>query len=342
MTTERSGTTIIEAARDLMAVCSPVTGTRATGSLLLKAKPGQGTVYLPANWHFIAQVNNAAREELLFKTAAGPNRARYPDGKRQKASESEPDAESWWEVTEAGVAVAVTSIIGGKRHNLPAGTVMRFDPLCPGLEDTGVLLEPGTTGGTDPTWLGGCMSMVQFEQLTGVTASLDAFRSQTGKFPAVVLVWDGSEPADGTTQSSMSRGDTRAGPGSQLFKERFNIFVLSQRSDGDHMRRNEGLKLLDDLTFWLTDAQEADGQRFSAPTGVQVRGRSRVAGDGVAYQQLYIYMLQVSVTTVWRRYDSRSFSPWLLAHNEFLTYQKDAEGARKVIVDQDIDMSEDP
>lgn len=336
--TQRSGTTIIEIARDLMAVCAPTTGTRATGKVLVRAKAGKGNVTLPANWHFIPAINNAAREELLFKTATGPNRAKYPDGKRKKASADEPDAPSWWVIPEAGTAVDILSVLGGKRHNLPAGTKLFFDPLHPDLEPVVEVLDGGITGGVDPTWLGGAMSIVQFEQLVGTTATLDAFRAQVDKFPAVVIVWDGSEPADGTTQSSLDRAESRVGPSQQLFKERFNLFVLSKRVDGDHMRRNEGLKLLDDITLWLTDAMEVDGQVFSTPTGVQIRGRARVAGDSASYQQLYIYMLQLSVTTLWKRYDSRTFNPWLLTHNEFLTFQKDAQGERKVIVNQDISM----
>ena len=340
MTTERSGTTIIETARDIMAVVAPVTGTRATGKVLIRSRPGKGTVYLPANWHFIPVVNKASRDELLFKTAQGPGRAKFPDGKRKKLSESEPDAPSWWTITEQGTIVDVLSVLGGKRHNLPAGAQLQFDPVHPDLEPVATVLDGGITGGVDPNWLGGLQSFVQFESLAGPTATLDAFRAGVSAFPAAVIVWDGSEPADGTTQSSLSRGQTRVGPGQSLFKEKFNIFVMSKREDSGHLRRNEGLKLLDDLTFWLTDAMEADGQQFSSPTGIQIRGRTRVVGDGAVFQQVYIYAIQLSVTALWKRYDARTFNEWLRTHNEFLTYEKDADGARKLVVSQNIKMTD--
>lgn len=334
MSTGREGTTIIEIARDLMAVCNPTSGTRSTGKVLLRSRPGKGSVFVSGNWHLVPKVNRAAREELLFKTMAGPSKAKFPDGKRKKASQDEPDLPDWWTITEAGTFVDITSVLGGKRHNLKSGTELLLDPVHPSLEPIAVVTEGGTTGGADPTWLGGLMSMVQFEQLTGATATLDAFRSSISAFPAAVVVWDGSEPADGTTQSSLERGQTRAGPGQSLFKERFNIFVLSKREDSDHMRRNEGLKLLDDLTFWLTDAIDADGQIFSSPAGVQIRSRGRVAGSGESFQQLYVYVIQLSVTSLWKRYDARTFNEWLIARSEFLTHAKDGDGNQKTIVER--------
>jgi hypothetical protein len=340
--TQRFGTTIIEVARDLMAAVAPTTGTRASGKVLIRAKPGK-TVLLQSNWHLIPIVNKAAREDLLFKVATGPGRAKYPEGKRKKVDPSEPDAGSWWTVTEGGTLVDLISVVGGHRHNLPAGTRFVFDPQHPDLEAIVAVTAEGMTGGVDPTWLGGCKSIIQFEQLVGSTISLDAFRSQVDKFPAVVIVWDGSEPADGTTQSSLDRADTRVGQSQQLFKERFNLFVMSSRSDGDHMRRNEGMKLLDDITFWLTDKMEVDGQPFSTPTGVQIVSRSRISGDSAGYQQLYIYLLQLTCTSLWKRYDERTFSPWLSTHNTFLTFEKDEaapeEDLQLTIVDQKMNMS---
>ncbi len=333
----RSNASVIELARDIMAAINPVTGTRGTGKVLVKTK-GKTPVYLPRNWYLMPIVNGAVREELLFKVGQGPNHAIYPDGKRKKSSVDEPDAESWWVIQPGGTLVDIVSVVGGIRHNLPKGTKFAFDPHNPNLEIEAVL-QNAITDGAEPTHFGGCKSVVQFEQLNAPTASLDAFRAAVGKFPAVIIVWDGSEPADGTTQSSIDRGRTRVGSVSQLFKERFNIFVLLERLDSGQIRSAEGLKLLDDITYWLTDLQAIDGEIFSSPTGVQLRGRARVAGDSAAYQHVYIYMLQISVTSCVVPYDSRTFHPWLRTHNEILTFQKDGAGDRKVVVSQDIDMT---
>lgn len=337
-TTEvRTNASIIEIGRDLMAAIAPVTGTRGTGKVFIKPKD-KTTVYLPRNWHLTPIVNNAIREELLFKIAEGPGKAVFPHGKRKKSSENEPDAGSWWVIPPGGAIVTICSVVGGVRHNLPKGTKFVFDPLHPSLEAE-VVLQAAITDGADPTHFGGCKSVVTFEQLNAASVSLDVFRAACGKFPAVVIVWDGSEPADGTTQSSIDRGRTRVGSVAQLFKERFNIFVLVERLDSGHVRAAEGAKLLDDVTYWLTDLQSVDGEIFSSPSGIQVRGRNRVSGDNATFQSVYIYLLQISVTSCVVPYDSRTFSPWLKAHNTFLTFEKDESGDRKTVVDQDIDMT---
>jgi len=333
----RSNAGIIEIARDLMSAISPVTGVRGTGQIMVRPKGG-AQVFLPRNWYLMPIVNGAVREDLLFKVDQGSNRAVYPDGKRKKANENEPDADSWWTIQPGGSMVNIVSLVGGRRFNLPKNTKFVFDPLNNDLETEAILQAP-ITNGSDPVHFGGCKSVVQFEQLNAPSASLDAFRASVGKLPAVVIVWDGSEPADGTTQSSIDRGRTRVGQTSQLFKERFNLFVLVERLDSSAVRSSEGLKLLEDITNWLTDLQSVDGEVFSSPTGIQIRGRSRIAGDNAAYQSMFIYALQISVTSCIRPYDSRTFSPWLRTNVDILTHRKDDEGNRKLVVSEDIDMT---
>lgn len=335
----RASASIIELADDLMAVLAPITGTRATGSVIVKPV-GKEPVYLQRNWPLVPIVNGAARDDLKFKIGQGPNRAKYPNGIRKKESDDEPDTESWWTIQPGGTLVDIHSIVGGARHNLKRGTKFVFEPYNENVE-VEVVLQSTMTDGADPIHFGGCMSVAQFEQMNGPLATLDAFRAELGKLPAIVFVWGGSEPADGTTTSSLSRADTRTGVKAQLFKEAFDVFVISERLDSGKKRRTEGLKLLDDATFWLTDRQEVDGQVFSAPTGVQVRSRSRVATNNSNYQSVYIYLLQISVTHTWDAYDQRTWNPWLLAHNEILTHDEDDDGNQKVVVNQDMDMTTD-
>lgn len=335
--TMRLNSSIIDLGRDLMAACTPTSGTRGTGQLVVRAS-GNSSVYLPRNWALIPIVNGAAREDLLFKVAQGPNRARYPNGKRVKTSSDEPDTESWWTVQPGGTLVNIHSLIGGKRHNLPKGTKFIFDPYNPNLELSGVL-QNDITNGADPTHFGGCMSMMQFEQMNGPQATLDAFRAELGELPAAVFVWSSTQPADGTTQSTFSRGDSRAGSQAIMVKENFDVFVISERLSSGHDRRSEGTKLLDDVTGWLTDRQAIDGQIFSSPGGIQVRGRNRIAGDNASYQSVYIYVVQVSITTQWAPYDDRTYSPWLRTHAETLTFEKDSNDERLVTTSQDVDMT---
>jgi hypothetical protein len=309
----------IQQARDLMAVMQPVTGTRATACALFKPT-GTDPAFLSRNQALIPEVNGAAREELCFKVGEGPT------GSPKR-----------WEIEPGGTSVQVLSILGGERHNLPKGTKLRLDPVPEGLEPLGELVTPAT-GGLDPGWFGGCLSMVQFESMGG-DLTLDAFRAQLGgQLPAVVLVWEASEPADGTTQSTLQQAATRTGRRVKLFVERWVVFVLSKRMDSDHFRRQEGMQLLGDLSDLLSDRQSVDGRAFSTPAGIQIRGRTRITGRQAPYQQLYVYALQIAVTSALHGRDDRTFHPWLRAHNEFLTHEKEPGGARKIVVSQDIDM----
>jgi hypothetical protein len=302
-----------------MAVVAPVTGTRATGKVLVTPN-GTSQTIIKRNQVMYPIINGDARETLLFKVAEGPE----DDGS--------------WIVNPGGSSVDVFSLLGGKRHNLPTGMKFRLDPLPGEAVNPIVELQSATTDGADPVHFGGVMSVVQFETLGAASLDIDTFRSNVGQMPALIIVWDGSEPADGTTQSSIQRGRTRVGTRLQLWKERFNVFVITKRVDSDHMRRYEGLQILDDITGWLTDRQAVDGQVFSAPTGIQCRGRRRIAGLGQPFQQLYVYVLELSVTRSLKMTDTRVWNDWLRTHNEFLTFEKDGQGDRIVIVDQDIDM----
>jgi hypothetical protein len=327
---------IITLGRDILSTIAPTTGTRATGQVVIRTK-GNTPVNLGPNWALIPRINNDLREELAFKIAAGPNVAKYRDGIRVKANPADPDCPSWWTIQPGGTLVAVTSIVGGERHNLKKGTKLYFDPIHPDLEVVAEVFEE-FTGGQDPTHFGGCKNAVLFEQMNAPTASLDAFRSKLQSFPSVVVVWDDSEPADGTTQSTLDRGASRGGRVESRFSERFNVFVLASRLDGGHHRSAEGLRLLEDITNELINRQEIDGKIFSNP-GVQVRGRSRITGDTTQFQGMYVYLLQISATATIVPTDRRTFSPWLRVHNQILTHDADDAGARKVVVDQQIDMT---
>lgn len=315
----------IDTARDIMAALQPTTGTRATGKILVTPN-GTAPTVIRRNQCLIPIINSDARETLLFKVAEGPE-----DG--------DPNPKGSWIVDPAGSSIDVFSVLGGKRHNLPAGTKMRLDPLPPEPLNPVVTLQSATTDGADPIHFGGVKSVVMFETLGGASLDIDLFRSQSGQMPGIVVVWDGSEPADGTTQSSLNRGRTRVGTRRSLWNERFNLFIITKRMDSDHMRRSEGLQILDDLTEWLTDRQAIDGQVFSAPAGIQIRGRQRISGLGPPYQQVYVYLIQLSVTRLLQMRDERTWSDWLLTHNEFLTFGRDGLGNRRIVVDQDIDMN---
>jgi hypothetical protein len=316
-----------------------VTGVRSSGSIVVRTS-GTEPVFLPGNVSLIPIINGAAREDLAFKTKLGPNKVRIENGIPKKEPGQPEDLTDWWLIQPGGTLVDIHSIVGGKRHNLPAGTKFVFDPVYPGIAPECELYD-STTGGEDPTHFGGCKGVAFFEQMNGAAPDLDAFRAQVGGLPAVVFVWDGTEPADGTTQSMVDRGASRVGTYRAMFKENFNVFVMSQRMDSGPMRRAEGLRLLEDVTHCLVDRQVVDGRRFSNP-GIQVRTRSRLSGADDRYRTMFIYLLQISVVNVIEPRDGgQVFHPWLRVHNVFETYEKDEEGNKLPVVDQDIDMKQE-
>jgi hypothetical protein len=324
---------LITLGRDLISALAPISGTRATAQLLVRAKTGP--VNLPRNAALVPVINRAFREDLTFKVGDGPVQARFKNGIR--VADGGPDCEkSWWVVEPGGTVVTAVSLVGGERHNLKRGTKFYFDPIIPGIEPEAELIED-IADGAEPTHFGGLKGAVQFEQLNGTSPTLDLFRSKIGKLPGVVIVWDSSEPADGTTQSTLDRGAARSGTATARFAEKFNLFIISERLDSHHNRAGEGLKLLEDITLELSDRQEIDGRIFSVP-GVHIRGRSRVLGDSAQYQAVYVYLLQLSVTTSVQPKDRREFAPWLRVHHQNLTFENDGTG-QKVVVDQEIDMT---
>ena len=326
----RSTVTILDHIRALMACVAPVTGERARGKLYLRTT--DGTVLLPATTAIVPIVGGERNNALQFQIAEGPSTARIVNGRR--VDDGPEVASSWWEVTSGGVLVDIESIVGGTRHNLPAKTSFAFDPPVPGLAL--VAASPtGTTGGADPDFIGGCKGVAFFEQLDGADPTLDAFRSALAGTPGVVIVWDSSAPADGLTQSTLSRGGAHVASGAALMKESFNVFVIASRLDDGQLRALEGLKLMEHVTELLIDRRAVDGRVFSAPGGVQVRARTRITGQGPGYRGTHVYLVQVSVTGLVARYDERAPTPWLTSRIVTLAQ---GDGPEVMVTDTDVDM----
>jgi hypothetical protein len=246
-----------------------------------------------------------------------------------------------WTVVSGGTQVDVVSVLGGKRHSaIKKNTKLVLDePRVEGIEDRAVV-DADFTGAADPTEFASARSVVLYEDMGTPQVDLKLFSTVVKAFPAVVFVWTGSEPADGVTVSALNRGATRVGANRQLFKEQFDVMVVASRSDSDHHRRNEGLRLLDKVSEYLTDRMAVEGICISSPSGIQIRDRFRITGRSPAYQQLYIYAMRVAVTRVYRRTDNRTFNDWLLARIDATTQHEAGEGGPYTLVDDmDVDMS---
>jgi hypothetical protein len=305
---------IIEIARNIAAVMSPATGVRSTGKITIRRADETTTdeKFVPNGVFALGQIDGVIRQNLVFRVTGGVDEFVLPvSNVRQK-----PKVIKGWRIPENSPSreIEMTSIVGGVRHNIASGELV-FDPGVPGVSPECEITTP-FTGGTDPTHFGGVKSVALFESLPGGSINLNLFRSEVGEFPAVVLVWDNTEPADGSTIAQTDRA-TRTGSTTVEYKETFDILIVSKRLDSDHFRRSEGLQILDDVSALISDRKAVDGVPFSNPSGLQIRQRNRILGNEPTFQDFYIYRLQVSAMAAISQVDDRQFATWCEARMTF-------------------------
>lgn len=309
---------ILDIERLVMACCQPITGERATGTVLLKSATG-ADVSVPHGFFLFPIVNGQVKYEFAFKTVINPATDRLTGAARGA-----------WTVTTAGIAVSIWSNIGGARHNLPRGTRFVIDqPLRPELEQSPVT-QTGTAGGEDPDGDLALFNFVSYEYF-GSKPSLELFKSSIGgKFPAAIMHWVESEPADGLTSSAVSR-PTHEGAGKASYSELFEILVVSSRADSKEERRGQGLRVMGELTEFLLDRVGVDGVGFSSPGGIHVRRRYRVpAGDDGFYKAFQVFGMTISAQTTIEKRDTRAYD---LLRKFKLNAPRDAETDLPLVVD---------
>lgn len=253
--------------RALLATLAPATGVRATGTVTATA--GSAEVEIPRNSYLMPVVNGKMRDDLLFKTRA-----------------------SWTlaaDATEAGIPII--SNVGGARHNLPAGTVLRFDPVLEGVERD-VTLDADMTSGSDS---GQLIRTVGFwEELDLSAPSPDLFAAKIGDSGAM-LVWTQSDPVEGS-MSGLRQGAARATRNARIWRESFVLYVVAARIASDNDRRQKGKLILQAVTRLLTDRhQNDDGEQLSTiGAGVEITNRARLGRSDKHY--IYALTLRVNQT----------------------------------------------
>lgn len=274
---------IEQLSRALFATLAPLTGVRSTGAVTVTSLAGAEPWQLPKNSYLRPVVGGQMREDLLFKTT------------------------DEWTVdpatTEAGVLI--TSNLGGARHNLPAGTVLRFDPVPEGFERD-VTLDAEMTDGSNAQAL--VRSMAFFEDLDSANPEKDIFSAMLST-PAVMLVWQQSEPAEGA-MAGLRQGSNRGSRTVKFWREYFVLYVVVARLASDTARRQEGLVISQVITRLLTDRmQNDDGEQLSTVGGgVDIIGRSRYRRS----ERHYIYAMRLRVNqTIEKAADPRVFQRWL-------------------------------
>lgn len=275
-------------ARALFATLAPITGTRASSTVTATALAGSGNVQLPPNTYLRPVVDGQLRDDLLFKTTADFTVAAG--------------------TSEAGVPI--TSNLGGRRHNLTAGTLFRFDPVPAGFDATATL-DADLTGGSDA----GAMlrSVAFFEDVDASNPGPDIFASMV-TVPGLMLIWQRTEPAEGA-MAGLGQGQNRASRSAKFYREYYVAYVVVGRLEGDTVRRKQGLLIAQAVSRLLTDRmQNDDGEQLSTVGGgVDIIGRSRYRRD----QNRLIYAVALRVNqTLEKAPDTRFFQKWERTHIE--------------------------
>ncbi|HEX4334700.1 MAG TPA: hypothetical protein VH062_02235 [Polyangiaceae bacterium] len=298
--------TTLDQARGLIGIVGRLCGTRAGGKASFNP-PLTAPVAIGRNMWLAAVINGSIRPDLIYRVLPNP-----------------ANADGSWQVT-GSQTIDVESLCGGVKQNLPAGTKLQWlDGAVPdGLDQIAnplfVTVANPLAGGTDVPIFG--EDLVQYaaiyESVGAPNLDLELFSSAIGATPALVLVWEGSESADGLTMSTMNRGTARVARGRLAYKEQWSLLVITSRQDSDMRRRAEGMRILEncsDLLFdqiWFDDVL---GIRVSDIDGVQIRSRFRLAGRTPFYQQYYVYGVRLATTRVYSKYDPRTFATWRTAN----------------------------
>lgn len=285
---------VIEAlARAILGQLAPLTGDRGTGTVTV-TNPSGAPVELDPNMFLLPVVHGELADDLVFKVDRNPATT-LPHG-----------TGGAWTIPPGGSApVAIKSNLGGARHNLPAGTVFRFDPLLEGLDETATLVG-AITDAADRAGL--CLRRaVYYEELDAAAIERDIAGGRLAQLPGVMLVWQQSLPAEGRTAGT-NQGSTRLADGIRVFTENYRLFVVSASLASDSRRRGEGLRILQATTRLLTDQQvTTDGEQLTSMGSLEILNRSRF----VRGEKHYVYAMTLRCNRVVSRTDTRSFVPWL-------------------------------
>lgn len=283
---------IVGRARALMSLISPLTGTISQGSVTFQASGAD--VSLPMGTYMYPVIQGKKQPTQLFKVDEGPN----------------PDKS--WTITAAGTAVAVVSMLGGIRYNVPASTPFLLDPPVLGLVAAQPTADANFTGGVDATGFGAVKDVITYESMDGPDLSLDMRRSMVMKFPAVVVTFSDILPGDGSPTPTTNR-PSRTGTRKFLYKMGYVMSVIAARDDSDHERRHEGLQVVTNILKLVSDRSMIDSECVSQPGGVQVLQVLRESGPQDIYQKFYVYDVAVALTATLQTTYTKTFPDWLRA-----------------------------
>jgi len=304
------------AMRNCLAAIHPLTGDRASGTITVTASGADVT--LPMGTWIYPVVSGQVQTDRIFKAAEGPN------------------SDKSWTVTSLGTDVDFISNVGGEKHNVADTTPFVFLPPLVGIDSA--VASGAFSGATNPTFYGGVKEAFVFEHVNGPAQQIDLERMKLRGTPAVIIVWNSSEPSDGATTSSNSPGSHSRGTFSSSFRELLTIVIVVAKSHNEAARSEEGLYIMDQIARYLNKRQAIDGCLISAPSPILVQSRNRVAIPKEPYQRHYIYSVNFSIENAYTMTDDRSYGDWLLSNIDILKPDDDL-GDYTLVDDMKVNMT---
>ena len=302
--------------RNCLAAIQPLTGDRSSGVITVTASGADVT--LPLGTFAYPVIGGQVQTDRIFRADTGPN------------------SDKSWTVTAAGTDVDFVSNVGGEKHNVADATSFVFLPPLAGVASA--VSSGAFTGATNPTFYGAVKETFVFEHVNGPAQQIDLERMKLRGTPAVIIVWNSSEPSDGVTTSSNNPGAHSRGTFSSSFRELFSIVIVVKKSNSEAARSEEGLYILDQIARYLNKRSSIDGCLISAPSPILVQARNRVAIPKEPYQRHYIYSLTFSAENAYTMIDDRTYNDWNIANIDILKPDDDL-GDYTLIDDMKVDMT---
>lgn len=285
----------IQNARAIEAALQRLQGPPARGKLLVKAT-GADVVLTPGTCASPILGNSIDRLGTAF---VRPN----------PANPAEDLAERTWTVTSSGLLVDVEAVSGGTPGNREGGTSYRWDPPELGLEPLAVADAAGVTGGD---WAGVYGGLKQFTHFSAVDFDprQDLFETITFDYPAALLAWAGSGPADGPMAGTPGPRTARLRQTRMFYRNRWALYLVTSRLDGNADRAHEATLLRDDVLECLenTMAVRERAFRVSAEPGADITAASPFR----MLPQVYVDLILFDTFFVLEhRPETRTYNDWL-------------------------------
>jgi hypothetical protein len=273
--------------RYLMGILRPLTGDIAAGAVRAQAVGEQITV--PKNSFLIPVIESAA-------------------GNRQLVRDIPYRTTEDTVVPGSSALIPIASLLGGKRHNLPSGATMRWDPPLLGLQPT-VTLEGDLEGGADSelTSPGAVQRILPCDST--VPSAIELLKTHADWLPAVLVSNAGFDATDWNLGDDFTNAD------------RWIIYTcVGTKQSGDIAEVKQGLDIQDSIRGLLSLRTSFYGDVFSDP--IEVR-----SGRFVGNVRGFTFRIYESrAVTGYRdcRVEHRSaeagdFNRWLKTSYDFLT-----------------------